>query len=121
MKQHFFKGVTSEKPHIDLIIADVPEGLLVPDLSVPTTNVPKWNMDNPLGLEAVFEFVDGHLHDDGALIIIYPLKAFTKATIHTYATTYYFEKMKDWWGMNWLHLASPISPSRTVYSFVLLV
>jgi len=120
-KQRFFKGVKSVKPRIDLIVADMPEGLLVPDLSVPTSSIPKWNANNLLWLKAVFEFADGHLHDNGALIIFYPLRAVTKANIMTYSTTYSFEKMKDWWGMNWLHLASPSSTSRTVTFFSISV
>jgi len=116
-KQHFFKGVKSVKPCIDLIVVDMPEGLPYPDLFVPSSSIPKWNADNPLWLEAVFEFANGHLHDNGALIILYPLRAVTKANIMAYSTTYSFEKMKDWWGMNWLHLASPSSTSRMVTFF----
>jgi len=72
-------------------------------------------MDNPFWLEAIFEFADGHLHDNGALITFYPLRAIKKATILKYGTTYSFDKMKDWWGMNWLHLASLVLTSRTLY------
>jgi len=97
------------------------EGLLVPYLSVPATSVPSWNIDNLLWLEAAFEFIDGYLHDDGALIIFYPLRAIVKATILKYNTTYSFDKMKDWWRMNWLHLASPISTSRTIYSLAISI
>jgi hypothetical protein len=116
-KQRCFKGTLSDKPRIDLVIADMPEGLPVPSLSMPGTSIPKWNMANPTWLEAVFEFADGHLHDDGAIVIIHPRCAVAKATILKYASTYSFKKMKDWWDTNWLYLASLVSTGCTVCSF----
>jgi hypothetical protein len=113
-KERFFRGVRSDKARVDLVIADMPEGLPVPGLSAPAHTVPKWNMVHPSWLEAVFEFADGHLHDDGALLIIHSRSPVVKATILKYAATYSFKKMKDWWGTNWLHLASPISTGCTV-------
>jgi len=60
------------KPFLDLMIADIPEGLLVPNLPMPPSTVPKLNVQSPTWLQEVFKFADGHIHDDKALIIIHP-------------------------------------------------
>ncbi len=113
-KERFFKGIQSDKPRLDLMIADMPEGLPVPNLSAPPSTIPKWNEASPTWLQEVFEFADGHIHDDGALIVIHPWKGSIRNNILGYASSYSFLKKKDWWGMNRLHLASPVSLSSTV-------
>jgi len=81
---------------------------------MPST-VPKWNVQSHTWLQEVFEFVDGYIHDDKALIIIHPWKGKTRNDTLGYASSYSFLKKKDWWGMNRLHLASPVSPSSTIF------
>jgi len=54
------------------MIVDMPKGLPIPNLSTPPFVVFKWNVGSPTWLQEVFEFADGHVHDDGAFIIIHP-------------------------------------------------
>ena len=73
-----FKG--SSEPHlcVDLMLVDMPEGLPVPGISNLVGSVPTWNQDSKLWLGPICEFADRQLHDDGAIIIIHPLRASTK-------------------------------------------
>ncbi len=60
-KERFFKGVCSVKPRVDLIIADMLEGLPISDVSKPSHVVPRWNERPDTWLESLFEFLNGHL------------------------------------------------------------
>ena len=106
---------------MDLMIVDMPEGLVVPGVSNPASTVPKWNQEPREFLQPVFDFADQHLQDDGALIIIYPFRSATKSKILDYCKSYGFEVKKDWWGMNRLHLTSPTNPLLTVSLFIKLM
>ena len=109
-----YKGRASSQACVDLILVDMPEGLPVPGISDPATTVPEWNQCSKEWLEPVFDFADQHLQDDGAMIIIYPFRLTTKSNILGYCKSYGFEIRKEWWGMNRLHLASPMNPLFTV-------
>jgi hypothetical protein len=39
-KVRFYKGSTGVQPCLDLILADIPEGLPVPGISNPTSSIP---------------------------------------------------------------------------------
>jgi len=99
---------------VDLIIADMPKGLPILDLSISSTIISKWNEYFDTWLESIFEFVDGHLQDDRALIIVHPYKAQAKSDIYTYVDPYGFRLQKEWWGMNHLYLTSPSNLSSTI-------
>ena len=113
-KVRFYKGSTGVQPCLDLILADIPEGLPVPGISNPPTSIPTWNQEADEWLHPIFDFADNHLHDDGAIILFHPFRMTTKAMIIGYCECFGFQVRKEWWGMNRLHLTSPINPSVTV-------
>ncbi len=99
---------------IDLIIADIPEGLPVPNVSTPYSLVPSWN-ELPEGYVGnVFDFASIHLHDDAALLLIHPDSRALCDEIQDWCETYEFEVYRDWWGVNELRLSSPKDPSKMV-------
>ena len=112
-KVRFYKGTTGVQPCLDLILADIPEGLPVPGISNPPTSIPAWNQDTHEWLQPVFDFADNHLHDDGAIILFHPFRMTTKAMILGYCECFGFQVRKEWWGMNRLHLTSPINQGGT--------
>jgi hypothetical protein len=66
---------------VDLILADIPEGLSVPGISNPPTSIPAWNQETPEWLQPIFDFADNHLYDDGAMILFHPSRLTTKSMI----------------------------------------
>ena len=120
-KVRVYKGTTGVQPCLDLILADIPEGLPVPGISDPPTSIPAWNQETHEWLHPIFDFADNHLHDDGAIIIFHPFRMTTKAMIIGYCECFGFQVRKEWWGMNRLHLTSPINPNVTVSSFSILI
>jgi hypothetical protein len=104
------------KATLDLIIFDVPEGLLVPTISSPIDVIPPWNQSAESFLKAVFVFVEDHLQDDGATIFIHPYQVDAKSTILGYCVEYDFETHKEWLCMNRLQLCSPLNKTLNVNS-----
>ena len=51
----------------DLVIADLPEGLPVPTVLVPSLVIPPWNEKNEDYLQELFDFAYEILHDNGVL------------------------------------------------------
>jgi len=116
-----YKGSASEVPCVDLILADLPEGLPVPGISNPPSSVPAWNIESKDWFQAIFDFADHHLQDDGAIILFHPFRMSTKSTILGYCESYGFTVRKEWWGMNKLHLSSPINPDLPVSLFIYMI
>ena len=69
------------QPCVDLMIVDMPEGLPVLGISIPSTSIPQWNFEPKDWLQPIFDFADQHLQDDGAIIIMYPFRLVTKSNI----------------------------------------
>ena len=99
---------------LDLIIADIPENLLVPGISAPFTSVPPWNMRPEGYVESIFEFGDAYLHDDAAILLFHCDDRALYSEVEEAAKQYNFRLCKDWWGINDIALASPKFPSSTV-------
>jgi hypothetical protein len=95
-------------------MVDILEGLPVPGVSSPPSAIPDWNVYIESHLEAVFEFAHYFLHSNAPLLIFMPESPTMRAEAQTYARTYEFKILKDWWGFNSLRLASPKDPSATV-------
>jgi hypothetical protein len=120
-KIRYYKGTPGVQPCVDLILADIPEGLPVPGISNPPTSIPTWNQETPEWLQPIFDFADNHLHDDGAIILFHPFRMTTKANILGYCVCFGFHVLKEWWGINRLHLTSPIHQGVTVSLFSNLI
>ena len=89
---------------MDLIIVDVPKGLLVPIVSNLANVIPPWNQSVESLFKAVFLIAEDYLQDDGAIIVIHSYQVDTKSTILEYCVEYSFETCKEWLYMNHLHL-----------------
>jgi hypothetical protein len=50
---------------VDLMIVDIPKGLLVPMVSSPPTSIPEWNSEDKNFLPMVFDFGSSLVHDNG--------------------------------------------------------
>lgn len=71
----YFHGNHVTQPSVDLVIADIPEGLPVPGLSDPDHTIPPWNAKNLDSIQSIFSFCKKYLHDDGALLVFQPLES----------------------------------------------
>jgi hypothetical protein len=67
---------------LDLILANIPEGLPAPGISNPPLSIPAWNQESKEWL--LFDFADEHLYDDGATILFHPFRMSTKSDILGY-------------------------------------
>jgi hypothetical protein len=109
-----FDGVPSVQPSIDLFVIDLPDGLPVPDVSIPPSAVPLWNAIPPSFLEDAFEYASNHLHDDAAMLMFFADDIKVKREILGYLAGYNFMEYREWLGINCLQLASPRDPLRRV-------
>ena len=101
---------------MDLIIADIPENLPVPTVSIPSSTVPSWNSRESGYVESIFEFASYYLQNDGALLLFHCDDRDLCTEVFDLADSYDFVMTKDWWGINDLSLASPRDPTSTVFS-----
>jgi hypothetical protein len=74
-------GVPSLRGAIDLVIANLPEGLPVPTVSVPSSVLPTWNEKSDDYLQELFDFADEILHDNGVLQLFFYL--ITESSLRT--------------------------------------
>jgi hypothetical protein len=86
-------------------------------ISSPPAPIPIWNQFSDDWLPTIFDFATEHLHDSGALIVMYPLGRGHKATLLGCCDTYDFKIVHSWFGMNRLPLANPANPTMTVHFF----
>ena len=110
---------TKPKLHtcIDLLFADVPENLRVPNISTSSSDIPQWNKRSSSYFEVLFAFANANLHDDGVLVFTHATDPEVSRSIHNWAHTEEFYVAEDWFGMNDLDLQSPINPSELVMLF----
>ena len=68
----YLNGVEGEHPTVQLVIANMPEGLPVLGIN---EHLPMWNSYTTFTkfLVANFGFLESHLDDDGALLLIHPI------------------------------------------------
>ena len=100
-------GVTrSDVGMADLVIADLPENLPVPNVSDPSYNVPSWNALDSDFLDELFDFADEILHDDGALLLFHPDdNGELRESIEDHFAAFGFTIFKEWLGINRLRLS----------------
>ena len=110
---------TKPKVHmgIDLLFADVPENLRVPNVSVSSSDVPPWNKRSSTYFEVFLAFASANLHDNGVLVLEHAIDPEVSRSIHDWAHTEEFFIAEDWFGMNDLDLQSPTNPSELVNHF----
>ena len=99
---------------IDLLFADIPENLPVPNIS---TDVPAWNKLHDSYYECLFAFAKSNLYDHGVLVLAHCASASVSRIIFDWAHTYDFYVAEDWFGMTDLDLQSPVVPSGVVNNY----
>ena len=101
-------------PHrgFDLLIADLPKGLPVPLIS--PSSIPEWNKHDSDEIEAIFEFAFHFLHDDAHILLFVPKSKNVRLDVRTFAAIYEFNLIRDWWGINSMHLCSGVDASAKV-------
>jgi hypothetical protein len=85
-----FKGVANKGIGVDLMIFDIPENLPIPNMSNLPSSIPDWNQMHKDLLVSVFDFVGGHVHDDGVLLLFFPDDLKLKETLQGYMEAYHF-------------------------------
>jgi len=113
-REFFFHGKRLSKPAVDLVIADFPDGLPVPGLSKPMSQVPTWNVQVQDFLKLTIGFCGGYLHDDGALLLFYPENPQVKKELLSFLNKNNLKVKEEWTVINSLHLAHPLNTSKYV-------
>ena len=112
----YFHGNHVTQPSVDLVIADIPEGLPVPGLSDPDHTIPPWNAKNLDSIQFIFSFCKKYLHDDGALLVFQPLES--RKLLMPYLKSASLEISLFWTCYNGMMLTHPILPNqKVIYSF----
>jgi hypothetical protein len=96
------------------MIFDIPEYLLVPNMSSLPSSIPDWNQMHKDLLISVFDFAGRHVHDDGVLLLFLPDDLKLKATLQVYMEAYHFSVYQEWMGVNRLRLTSDWDVTTTV-------
>ena len=111
----YFQGIPKATPAVDLVIADIPEGLPVPGISTPSSSIPSWNAKSDKFLLVLFSFCMQYLHDDGVLLIFHPEDPKWTKELSTYFFNYNFKVGHGpWTCVNPLRLANPRNPNKMV-------
>jgi hypothetical protein len=103
------------------MIVDIPEGLLVPMVSSPSTSVLEWNSDDKNFLAMVFDIGSSLIHDNGVLLLFHKDNLKLRADIRGYSKAYHFSILKEWTGINCLLITSARDASKTVSSSNLVI
>jgi hypothetical protein len=103
------------------MIVDIPEGLLVPMVSSPSTSVLEWNSDDKNFLAMVFDIGSSLVHDNGMLLFFHKDNLKLRADIRGYSKAYHFSILKEWTGINCLLITSARDASKTVSSSNLVI
>jgi hypothetical protein len=90
-----FKRVQGTAGGVDLMIVDIPEGLLVSMVSSPPTSVPKWNSEDKNFLAMVFDFGSSLVHDNGVLLLFHKDNLNLRANTRGSAKAYHFKILKE--------------------------
>jgi hypothetical protein len=104
---------------VDLVITEYRDGLPVPGLSNPPSQVPSWNAFHPNFFTVMMSFTVQYLHDDSAFFLFYPDNAAMKKEISGYLKNYHFKVQEEWTVINYLHLANPFNQAKNVRNTIL--
>ena len=109
----------------DLVIADISENMLVPNVSDPAYSVPSWIALDFDFLGELFDFMDVIIHDDRVFLLFHPDdNGDSRENIHNDFLAFGVTIFKEWLGVNRLrlHLLSmwtrPPTFSKFYYLFV---
>ena len=107
---------------VNLVIADIPENLPVPNVSDLTYSVPSWNALDPDFIGDLFDFVHEILHDDEALLHFHPDdNGDYKESIQDHFVAFGFSIFKEWLGVNRLRLHSVKHVDKTTNLFQIIL
>jgi hypothetical protein len=120
-KARAYKGVQGTAGWVDLMIVDIPEGLLVSMVSSPPTSIPGWNSANKNFLPMVFDLGSSLVHDNGALLLFHKDDLKLKVEIRGFVKAYHFSILKKWTGINRLPITSARDASKTVSGSSLVI
>ena len=71
-KARAYKGVQGNSSEVNLMIVDIPKGLLVPMVSSPPTSILEWNTTCYRNfLSMVFDFGSLFVHNNGVLLLLH--------------------------------------------------
>jgi hypothetical protein len=90
------------------------DGLRVPGISDPPTQIPHCNREIPNFLTFIISFAAAYLHDDGAFLMFYPDGSIVRRDISSYFKNYNFKIKDEWTIINYLHLANLVIPNKNV-------
>lgn len=109
-------ALSTHCPHsgFDLIVADLKSGLVIPGISLESSDVPSWNEYSLPQLESVFEFSEKFLHAIGGLLLFLPDQGNARTDVLSYAQGYDFQLFREWWGINDLPCSCPMNPKLKV-------
>ena len=108
----------------DLVIADIPEYMPVPNVSNPTYSVASWNALDPDILSEFLDFADEIIHDNGAFLLFHPDDNDDfRESIQYHFVAFGFAIFNECLGVNRLRLHSAKHVDKTINLFqvVLLV
>ena len=108
----------------DLVIADISENLLVPNVSDPAYSVPSWNALDFDFLGELFDFMDEIIHDDRVFLLFHlDDNGDSRENIHNDFFAFGVTIFKEWLGVNRLrlHLAKHVDKTTNIFQVVLLV
>lgn len=116
-RQFYFDGKLAKKPAVDLVIAEYPDGLPVPGVSHPSSQIPSWNAHVEGFLKITIGFCHGYLHDDGALLLFYPDSPQIKKEIFSFFNRNKLKMKEEWTVINSLRLSHPLNAAKFVSHF----
>jgi hypothetical protein len=116
-REFFFSGKVLQKPAVDLIIAEYPDGLPVPGVSEFPGQVPSWNKQVQNFVKFIIGFSQGYLHDDGALLLFFPDSVQINKEVLSFLHNNNLEVKEEWTIVNSLHLTHPMHNSKRVSNF----
>jgi hypothetical protein len=103
---------------VDLVIADLPDNLPVPNVGDSSTKIPSWNIRPDDFIVTLMDFADDAIHDDGAMFIIYSDdNGSTWAHVEACFSAYGFMLYKEWTGVNRLYMRSAKYEDKTTSLF----
>ena len=104
---------------VDLVIVEYPDGLPIPSLSNPPSQVPSWNVFHPNDLKVMMSFTIQYLHNDDAFLLFYLDSTVVKKEIFGYFKNSHFKVQEEWTIINCLHLANPLNQAKNVRNTIL--